>query len=222
MATRRSVLLFSRPAEAEVRAKGLPGAEDLFRAAGERLAGAVLSLGHVDLVRPLQRGATFAERLGNAIDDTRALGYSEIVVVPGDVPGLGEPQLRAAFRALEASDVVLGPCTDGGVYLIGCRGPVERLFRGVRWRTGHVLADLRARASGATMLAPLADLDRPGDLAALEDDPTLPPDLRALILTMTLGTPSVVPRADTTDRLPSFLSSAPDRPRGPPVSSPLS
>jgi 2-phospho-L-lactate guanylyltransferase (CobY/MobA/RfbA family) len=214
VATGRCVLLFSRSPRAEVHAKRLPGAEGLFRITRERLAEAVVALEGVDLVELPQRGRTFAERLGNAFDDARALGYREIVAVPGDVPGLGETHLRAAFEALGTADVVLGPCPDGGVYLIGSRGPVVRLFDGVRWRTGFVLADLTARARNARVLAALSDLDENRDLAALETDPALPAHIRALV--SLIRRRPVIPRTEDDAWVRALLPTAPDRPRGPP------
>jgi 2-phospho-L-lactate guanylyltransferase (CobY/MobA/RfbA family) len=214
VARRRCVLLFSRSPRAEAHAKRLQGAEGLFRVARERLADAVGALDSVDLVQPPQRGVTFAERLCNAFDDARSLGYGEIVAVPGDVPGLGETHLRAAFEALGTAEVVLGPCPDGGVYLIGARGPVSRLFDGVRWRTGSVLADLTARARDASVLAALSDLDRPRDLATLETDPALPAHVRALV--SLIRRRPVVSRTEDDPWVRALLPTAPDRPRGPP------
>jgi len=214
VATRRCVLLFSRSPRAEARAKRLQGAEGLFRIARERLVDAVVALDGVDLIELPQRGETFAERLGHAFDDARCLGYGQIVAVPGDVPGLDETHLRAAFAALDTADVVLGPCPDGGVYLIGSRGPVSRLFDGVRWRTGLVLADLLARTGNASLLVALADLDRRRDLAALETDPALPAHIRALV--SLLRRRSVIPRTEDDPWVGALFPTAPDRPRGPP------
>jgi len=219
VASRRCVLLFSRSPRAEAHAKRLRGAEGLFRIARERLADAVVALGGVDFVELPQRGVTFAERLGNGFDDARSLGYGEIVAVPGDVPGLGETHLRAAFEALDRADVVLGPCPDGGVYLIGSRGPVSRLFNGVRWRTGSVLADLMARARNVSVLAALSDLDRTRDLAALETDPAMPAHIRALV-SLIRRRPVVLCTEDD-PQVRALLPTAPDRPRGPPVLSSL-
>src|SRR5205807_1266758 len=109
-----------------------------------RVAEAVRSLGGADLlvvgaaapgrppgVRRLeQRGASFGERLRNALADARGLGYREVVAVPGDVPGLSAAHLRAAFAALGRHPVVLGPSPDGGVYLLGTREGADRLFEG--------------------------------------------------------------------------------------------
>jgi hypothetical protein len=188
MASRRCVLVFARPPRAEARAKGLFSAGPLFELAARRLAAAVAALPGVDLVLVgagpgtlPQRGQDFGERLRNAFADARALGYETIVVVPGDVPGLGFLQLRRAFELLRERPVALGPSPDGGVYLLGCRGPAEHVLAGVRWQTAFVLQDLLARAGGAPLLPALADLDCAADVPRLVRAAVTDPALVALL-----------------------------------------
>jgi hypothetical protein len=226
--SRRCVLLFSRAPRAEARVKRVARAERLFDLACRRVAAAAAALDGVDLlvVGPVipglprgarrlgQRGKGFGERLGNAFADARDLGYGEIVVVPGDVPGLGASHLGAAFAALQEHPAVFGPSPDGGVYLIGTRAPEGRLLEGVRWCTGSVLADLRARARGAVLLPPLADLDGAADLVRLERDAALDPPLRQLV--REIRRPAL-PRPSRATPVRSRLSATPDAQRGPPA-----
>ncbi|HTG36256.1 MAG TPA: DUF2064 domain-containing protein [Thermoanaerobaculia bacterium] len=170
----RCVLLFARTAAGEARAKRLARARGVFALARRRVVAAAAALPGVTLlvVGPggslPQRGRDFAERLGNAFADARALGYREIVAVPTDVPRLGVWQLAEAFRRLAAAEVVLGPSPDGGAYLIGCRIDPSSLFRGVRWRTARAFADLAAHAGALAVLDPLEDVDRWADLLNLD------------------------------------------------------
>lgn len=178
---RRCVLLFARAPRLEGRRKGLGAAAPVLDLAFRRAVAAARSLPGVDLVfagvesSPAtrgatvlrQRGRTFGERLEKAFADAFALGYDEILLVGGDVPGLDRRALTNAFEALDERAHVLGPSPDGGVYLIGARGGVEGLLAGVRWSTRVVLADLLANAPGAALLEPLADVDRPCDLRRL-------------------------------------------------------
>jgi glycosyltransferase A (GT-A) superfamily protein (DUF2064 family) len=163
----RCVLLFALPAGQEARAKRLSRAEVLFDYSRRRIAAAVAELPGVDLLVLPQRGGSFGERLENALADARALGYREIVVVPGDVPRLGSRELARAFALLAERPVVLGPSPDGGVYLLGCAGDPGPLLAGVRWHGATVFADLAARAGSPGVLEPLEDLDRPADLRRL-------------------------------------------------------
>jgi glycosyltransferase A (GT-A) superfamily protein (DUF2064 family) len=215
-APRRCVLLFTRPPSVEARRKGLAAAEPLFLRIRHDVQIAAANAG-ADLVLAPQRGSSFGERLRNALRDVREMGYDAIVVVPGDVPGLGARQLDDAFAALRRSRVVLGPSPDGGVYLIGCRGPADPLIEGVRWNTAQVLEDLRRRAPGAVLLASLADLDRPVDLATLAGSDSLPEELRDLIRSILRPRPTGW-RDPASPR--SSLRIRPADPRGPPSPSP--
>jgi 2-phospho-L-lactate guanylyltransferase (CobY/MobA/RfbA family) len=176
--------------------KRMPGRGALFAFSARRVAEAARALGRADLILAgdgpapegarvvPQRGRGFGERLKNALEDARAAGYAEIVVVPGDVPGISAAHLDAAFRALEAQDTVLGPSPDGGVWLIGLRfggTALPDFFEEVPWRTASVLSALVRNAPGAALLGLLLDVDRPSDLAALASEPGLDPVLAALL-----------------------------------------
>jgi glycosyltransferase A (GT-A) superfamily protein (DUF2064 family) len=45
----------------------------------------------------------------------------------------------SAFLLLEHKDVVLGPATDGGYYLVGLRAGVSGLFEGIPWNSPTVV-----------------------------------------------------------------------------------
>jgi hypothetical protein len=218
---RRCVLVFARTPRAEAREKGLHCAEPLFRLAGRRLAAAVAALPDVDLVAvggggPLdQRGTDFGERLRNAFADARALGYETIVIVPGDVPGLGLPQLRRAFDLLRDHAVVLGPSPDGGVYLLGCHGPSDHVLSGVRWQTRFVLHDLLARAGTAPLLPALGDLDCVADLPRLVRAAVADPVLVGLLKQIRGESPAAAP--GDPERAPARPGLWRVAPRGPPA-----
>ncbi|HKY33306.1 MAG TPA: DUF2064 domain-containing protein, partial [Candidatus Polarisedimenticolia bacterium] len=169
MRSDRCILLFSRSPQAEARAKGLGGAGPLFRFARRRVERAARQLEGVDLFEPVQRGSGFAARLEDAFRQARERGYRAIVAVPCDAPALGARQLEAAFEALDRAGMVLGPAPDGGVYLLGIAARTDDgaawLPAAVRWRTRHVLDDLRAARPGAALLP--AWIDDVDDLAGL-------------------------------------------------------
>jgi uncharacterized protein len=68
---------------------------------------------------------------------------------------------------------VFAPCEDGGYALIGLTRVAAKLFDGVAWSTGNVMAQTRARLQqlGWTWreLETLWDVDRPADYARLVD-----------------------------------------------------
>ena len=70
----------------------------------------------------LQQGADLGERMHHAADSQTGR-YDRVCIVGSDVPALDRAAVEAAFTAMEACDVVLGPATDGGYYLIGAAHP---------------------------------------------------------------------------------------------------
>ena len=175
-AARRCILLFARTAQAEASAKGLLGAEALFVRTARRVQAAADALANVDLVvvgsalgvrattELRQRGVTLTARLNAAFDDVFALGYDQVVAVGLDSPGLEFAHLKAAWEALEHHDGVLGPCPDGGVYLIGLARKHADALKTIPWGTSLVACALQSALPGAHWLAQLMDVDRPGDL----------------------------------------------------------
>ena len=80
--------------------------------------------------------------------------------------------IAAAFAALGRADLVFGPATDGGYWLVGARNPLvlRGLFDGVRWSGPYALADTlaNARSRRVALLEPLDDVDDAEDFARLE------------------------------------------------------
>jgi hypothetical protein len=75
---------------------------------------------------------------------------------------------RRAFALLDQVDVVLGPCLDGGYYLVAAAACRPELFVGVPMGSDKVLAETLARTRrlglAVGLLPPLRDLDRVEDL----------------------------------------------------------
>ncbi len=119
-----------------------------------------------------QGDGDLGRRLQRAFEEAFHDGMEQVLIVGTDCPGLKEDMARQAFLLLQESDVVLGPARDGGYYLIGLKRPVPELFRNIPWGTDQVLEktltaarEVRLRVS---LLDPLEDVDRPGDLPVWE------------------------------------------------------
>jgi uncharacterized protein len=84
-----------------------------------------------------QEGDNLGERLNSAIAYVANLGFSPLIVLGADSPTLPPLFIETARAALASNDadVVLGPTTDGGYYLLGVRKPVPNLFNYVAWST---------------------------------------------------------------------------------------
>ncbi len=129
----------------------------------------------------LQQGVDLSERLyqATAYCLTEA-GYDQAVIMDSDSPTLPAQNLCQAFTALDGpADVSLGPCDDGGYYLIGLKRPAPDLFLKVTMSTTQVVADTLARARDnglcVDMLPTCYDIDYIDDLDRLTDEmPALP------------------------------------------------
>jgi hypothetical protein len=117
----------------------------------------------------VQRGGDLGERLDRAFDQGFRRGYGPVIAIGSDCPELDEDCLRRAIKWLADTDVVLGPASDGGYYLIGLRRPAPRVFEDIAWGTSTVLVSTRARIKecglSSRLLEEKDDID---DLAGLQ------------------------------------------------------
>jgi len=118
-----------------------------------------------------QGGGDLGDRLERVL--SRALQSAPIALAIGaDTPGLPPRFLELARDALTTSDAVLGPCEDGGFYLIGLRSCPPGLFAGLPWSTERISEQTmqRLRGLGFTVetLPPWFDLDRAEDLTRIQ------------------------------------------------------
>jgi len=125
-----------------------------------------------DMQLSLQQGISLGERLDHLLTVALEAGASQAVVMDSDSPTLPAEYLVQAFDALAGpSDVVLGPCEDGGYYLIGLKRPQPRLLRDVQMSTPNVVRDTLALAEQlgllVTLLPPWYDVDTVAELARL-------------------------------------------------------
>lgn len=120
-----------------------------------------------------QIGRTLGERLNHVLTQGLLMGYQQVVAVNSDSPTLPRTYLEQAFNLLADpnTDLVLGPCEDGGYYLIGWKRPHSRLVREVQMSTDHVLQDTLAIAAeenlAVSLLPSWYDVDEPEELARL-------------------------------------------------------
>ncbi len=119
----------------------------------------------------LQGNGDLGDRLERVL--RRALRGAPFAIALGiDTPGLPRSLVEQARKALHTSDAVLGPCEDGGFYLLGLRECPRGLLRNLPWsaRNTFVQTLIRLRRWGyqTQVLPPWFDVDRPGDLARLQ------------------------------------------------------
>ncbi len=94
------------------------------------------------------------------------------IAIGADSPGLTCTQIQAALSALQTHDAVIGPCEDGGFYLLAVSRCSPGLFRNLPWSCGETAQATRCRLEqngfSIAMIDLLFDIDTPEDLARLE------------------------------------------------------
>ena len=117
-----------------------------------------------------QRGRGLADALASAFE-ILCEPPRRVLALNGDSPHLAPSVLENAFGALAEHDVVIGPCDDGGYFLVGATRLHAGLFDPREMGTGSaldaLLAQTRRLRLTATVTAGHYDVDTPGDLARL-------------------------------------------------------
>jgi rSAM/selenodomain-associated transferase 1 len=111
-------------------------------------------------------------RMQRTFEQAFRSGTRRLVLIGTDCPDISTEVLGDAFDQLEENDLVLGPATDGGYYLIGLRQATVQhlpaLFDDMPWGADTVLEQTLARAKRHALatadVATLSDVDRPEDL----------------------------------------------------------
>jgi hypothetical protein len=82
-------------------------------------------------------------------------------------------RLGRALDLTGSHDLVLGPCFDGGYYLVGLRAVIPSLFRDIEWSSAAVLSSTLQRAKelglAVALLDPWHDVDTPADVELLRE-----------------------------------------------------
>lgn len=117
-----------------------------------------------------QEGRDLGERMARACARGFAAGYSPVLLRGSDTPDLPAAVVAEANEVLAAGhfQVVLGPATDGGYYLVGLTAPQSCLFQGPAWSSNSVLSSTlktaRQQDLAVHLLPSWSDIDTHGDL----------------------------------------------------------
>ena len=125
-----------------------------------------------DLKYQEQGTGDLGERITRAFESAFNHGMKSVIIIGTDCPGLTADIMLEAFAKLTESDVIIGPATDGGYYLIAIKKNIPELFQGIYWGTSEVLSKTVAIAQNLNLaidyLPELSDIDRPEDLEKLQ------------------------------------------------------
>ena len=137
-------------------------------------ADTMAELAPADFTVVAQRGSDLGERLDNLLTDLLVAGHPAAIAIDSDSPTLPMTYVTEAAMVLTAgeADAVVGPCDDGGYYLIGLSRPCPELFTSMPWSTDRVLSLTleRAHRSGlrVQVLPAWFDIDTEADLFRLQ------------------------------------------------------
>ena len=119
-----------------------------------------------------QVGAGLGARLDHALTEFLCAGHERVVIMDSDSPTLPAACVTQAFGELARHEVVLGPCDDGGYYLIGLTRPQPRLLREVQMSQPNVLRETVALAQSLGLRVALLprwyDVDTVDELTRLQ------------------------------------------------------
>ena len=115
--------------------------------------------------------ADLGQRMYQALLHQLQMGAKHAILMGTDIPSLPASYIIQAFDHLKTKDVVLGPSTDGGYYLIGISRPCPEIFVNINWSTPTVLAEttdaLRQHNYALGLVPPWFDVDTPKELDVL-------------------------------------------------------
>ncbi len=119
-----------------------------------------------------QADGDLGRRMDDAFRKAFLAGRRRVIIVGTDCPEISTGILTQALSSLDTHDLVLGPCKDGGYYLIGTNQLTPALFKEIAWGTDQVLSKTREIADRlglkTKLLEVLDDVDRPEDLSIWE------------------------------------------------------
>jgi uncharacterized protein len=96
-----------------------------------------------------QRGDKFGERLYFAAVDLFRCGFDSACLIDSDSPTVPAANFVEAIKLLMSPGdrIILGPCYDGGYYLVGLKKLHRELFEQIDWSTKRVLDQTMERAA---------------------------------------------------------------------------
>ena len=119
----------------------------------------------------IQKGNNLGDRIINALNISFK-NFSPIVVIGSDLWNLEISDIEDTFRILKNKNIVIGPSTDGGYYLIGMNYLDTKIFENKNWGEESVLNDTISGIDDKTnihLLGEKTDIDTYDDLCQFPD-----------------------------------------------------
>ena len=94
----------------------------------------------------IQKGKNLGEKMEAAFLWAFDQKYENVMLIGTDLWTLNKDTLLEAKKALENKDIVIGPCYDGGYYLIGMRNLNNEIFTDIPWSKKEVFRKTLSKA----------------------------------------------------------------------------
>lgn len=116
-----AILIFANSHGTDAARKNIPNSLSLFKVLNEDIVLKVKKTGLPYFVynENLQVGSSFSARLTAAIQSVFSKGFERIITLGNDTPNLSVAHIRTAYNNVNEGKTVIGPSSDGGVYLLG-------------------------------------------------------------------------------------------------------
>ncbi|NBC66027.1 MAG: DUF2064 domain-containing protein [Bacteroidetes bacterium] len=177
-----AILYFSRTPIEEARQKSFTSGKEFYK--NFRIAGLLRShtqrqieksgLPYFVFDERNQKGVTFGEKLTEAFKAVFSRGYQHVIAVGNDTPRLESHHMIKAANQMEkaAADIVLGPATDGGTWLMGFshNNFREEFLKNTAWNSNNLLTSIVKHFENScdiSMLEVFDDVDNCEDLEKL-------------------------------------------------------
>jgi len=121
------------------------------------------------------------------ISQERKFLHNNTIIIGTDCPEIDATLIENAFGVLKEKDIVIGPCRDGGYYLLGMSRPVpvsfeqgfvSDLFVDIDWSTDRVFKQTMEKVQknnlSCSILKTLVDIDTIEDLYRYSPNPNKP------------------------------------------------
>lgn len=167
-----AILIFANSSQVELQHKTLVGGEKLFSYLNAQILKKVQKTGLPYFIysEKEQHGTTFGARFSNAIADVFSKGFTQIITVGNDTPSLEAKDLLKAQHDVQKNKVVIGPATDGGIYLLGIQKQHFNAenFENLPWQTQNLRIafqqSLQKESFQIKLLRTLKDVDQQQDV----------------------------------------------------------
>lgn len=167
-----AILVFANSAEKEASTKPFSSSKDIFEILNTQTLNIAKEAGLPYFLHSEEQqvGSAFGARFTNAIQSIYSKGFDAVITLGNDTPHLTTNHILKTLEKLKTYDMVLGPSTDGGFYLMGLKKAHfnTEYFLKLPWQTSKLNRSITklktTNKTSITYLEVLTDIDTVSDI----------------------------------------------------------